>query len=883
MKKICGFMTAVLAAYIFMGVDGARANMFGDIQQFQGVIAQTNVPWDKLQGQSKCGGVLPNGRLQAACAAQKATKVGKAVASCPKDSFFDMGTWSCYTCPDGYDRTGNHVDKWDACSKKVPTKRAKGISVSRARCKGSDSFDSANGGFDSRNGGECWKCPSGYGRTWAAVNEYNACGAALKQATGARFISKACPDGSFFDPINGGSCWKCPDGYLRTGGHIKEWNACIREVDLKFANKESALTCKPNEHFDFIDGGTCWTCPAQYDRSLSSVKSNDACQSKQMIWNVPLRVMPGLFGIDGVEDIAAWYVAEQTEINQAIERFAERTDGNLELSRKEEWDLINTAPWNSPILSGLILKSIAEALPKSTSQRTAAERAAIKSLEEWIQKNRLFVATQAKQAYENGLAAEKIKLSKTTTQLQQMMSTVVSPPDYERLIMAGMQAYSGFGMYFSGWISQYGQVAIFDGIAPFRKHDLVAKVKDAVDDVVDDALNIADDLVDDAAKPFFKKAGAKLAKVFAVKGKLTPAGFASASSGPMMIIGAAIMIAEAEIDKFIQLEKLEITIKNRLRDALYPVDLVKMLEHENGKDEFMFHWGALTSGATQPSPGFASKVKKLQSQQRFTSPSATVDLSNEEVIDLSANVVNEPQAAQSNKQVANVAAAAKGTWKEIKGAAVRDVAIGMNGVAYAVSTTQKKGGGQIVSRGKTANKWSPVQGASALRIAVEGRTLWGVDKTGQIYRMQLTKWGRVAGPKAIDIGASAKGVWVVGQDKSVHQWTGKKWQKVPGVDALKVEVDWDGRPLVLGRKGELLVHMGGPKWQHLAGSPTAVDLAVDRPGGARLVGQDGQIYVLNGKTRKWDRVTKGGGMTSIGVGGGQVWIVGRKNQIYRQQ
>jgi hypothetical protein len=75
-------------------------------------------------------------------------------------------------------------------------------------CSGSQVY------FTPRNGGECWRCPSGYRRTTTAIYKANACekrGWSTKRVS-ATFVKSAygCGAGLFHQ---GSSCWSCPAGY----------------------------------------------------------------------------------------------------------------------------------------------------------------------------------------------------------------------------------------------------------------------------------------------------------------------------------------------------------------------------------------------------------------------------------------------------------------------------------------------------------------------------------------------------------------------------------------------------------------------------------------------------------------------------------------------
>src|SRR5262249_21168973 len=106
-----------------------------------------------------CGAIV-NGKPQDRCGAKPAKLESKALGTCPDGSFFDIGLWPC------------------------------------------------------------WQCPAGVGRSAAAVTTERACSkpdASVKGQFGpATLKGKACPPGSFWDPIRDGECWSCPAGYERS-------------------------------------------------------------------------------------------------------------------------------------------------------------------------------------------------------------------------------------------------------------------------------------------------------------------------------------------------------------------------------------------------------------------------------------------------------------------------------------------------------------------------------------------------------------------------------------------------------------------------------------------------------------------------------------------
>ncbi len=175
------------------------------------------VDFDRMQ----CGSLG-----QPACSVAPATYESQKPKGCPKGSFFDpINGGSCWSCPSGTVRQVTPVNSGDACM------RPPGETTARAKRHGRGTgllgTDCPKGQFWDPNG-SCWSCPRGYARTAAAVTAKNACtkwrGPSFARATLEKRL--ACPDGSFFDPSRGGSCWSCPKGYVRTLAGVSESNAC---------------------------------------------------------------------------------------------------------------------------------------------------------------------------------------------------------------------------------------------------------------------------------------------------------------------------------------------------------------------------------------------------------------------------------------------------------------------------------------------------------------------------------------------------------------------------------------------------------------------------------------------------------------------------------
>jgi hypothetical protein len=172
-------------------------------------------------GAANCGG---DG--QRPCTVAPSQFAGKKPSQCPTGAFFDLiDGGSCWRCPAGSRRTVFHVKSKDACE--VPAHEKFSSASRHGRGKGLLRTDCARGQFFDPNG-YCWSCPSGYRRTAHPVTSGRACAATVRagRSHASAAGSLACPQGSFFDLIDGGTCWRCPSGYSRTLSHVKAGDAC---------------------------------------------------------------------------------------------------------------------------------------------------------------------------------------------------------------------------------------------------------------------------------------------------------------------------------------------------------------------------------------------------------------------------------------------------------------------------------------------------------------------------------------------------------------------------------------------------------------------------------------------------------------------------------
>lgn len=231
---------------------------------------------------------------------KKAELLGKADITklgCDKGDFWDpRGGGECWSC-EGKRRTLYPVTSDKACA------TGPGEHLSRATRKSDHNTVCPDGSFfDPRNGGECWQCPAGTKRSVSPVTSDKACfetiakktrKAKYKYNTGS--VLKACRKGTFAN-LGSTKCYECGDGWRHDiTKKVEKDGVCYQPAYRKFskAGKKkdlSGLSCPKGQFYDPIDGGSCWTCPGKSRRTAYSVKSDKACAEA-----IPEKLSPAKF------------------------------------------------------------------------------------------------------------------------------------------------------------------------------------------------------------------------------------------------------------------------------------------------------------------------------------------------------------------------------------------------------------------------------------------------------------------------------------------------------------------------------------------------------------------------------------------------------------
>ena len=99
---------------------------------------------------------------------------------------------------------------------------------------------------------------------------------------------------------------------------------------------------------DYSAGGTCWTCHPGFDRDIYHVAGDAACHTRSIKWQPAPYAQPGLFGLDGANQVARALLADRREIEKLIAAAFEDTKADTKVTlaevRKEAYEDIMRAP-----------------------------------------------------------------------------------------------------------------------------------------------------------------------------------------------------------------------------------------------------------------------------------------------------------------------------------------------------------------------------------------------------------------------------------------------------------------------------------------------------------------------------------------------------------
>lgn len=560
---------------------------------------------EPVPGKLICPIIGAGAKLELGCAfvGHSALKLAGEVpsASCTSPSFADpRNGGECWTCPNTYVRNASPITASDACWKPVSENLSKATQVGRTGC-GSGSFS------DPRNGGECWSCPAGYGRTLDPVTAPRACSQTIfGPFSVASFKGKigACTGTAFGDPIDGGTCWTCPAGYRRTLYAVTADNACAATVATQYsvATQKSGCSMKkgpPGYAIPFRDprnGGECWVCPIPLVRSASAVTTDAtgasaACVSggntDRLVWQLGQFPEPGLYRF--MPGLLSMALANP----KAVDAFLlKRTNGN-QVAKKSLWKSMIADPAGSAELKALIFASMLTAAKDGDPGIVA--RATINDFESYMRARRVYVAEEAVRMYNHWLdvdAYNAYQAAKLSSGMSGMSTDVLgkAATDYKQYAWSGAVPDSA-GIAFvlaSVALSESGDAnalgpTMGSGPRSFRISDL-EPVKFALEKGLDHMEELGGEIANTASTLSKMATGAMVIQS------------ARAATIGLVLVSAGVNISEG-VMTIIEKDKVDAEYKKYVEEMSEPIRVKELLESSNPDDKqaLLLYWALATS------------------------------------------------------------------------------------------------------------------------------------------------------------------------------------------------------------------------------------------------------------------------------------------------
>ncbi len=225
---------------------------------------------------------------------RQGTKYEKSTAGCPAGQWPSLHNGYCYSCPQGFShdllRNG---DDGQVCFKQMPEQ----ITYRQGtKYRPSTLTVCPRGQWVSLHNGYCYSCPQGFSHDLArSGDDGKVCFKKMTEPTAYRQGTKygkfavGCPAGQWVS-LHNGYCYSCPQGFshdlARSGD---DGRVCFQKQQDSYAQATwtGGVLCDRG-FFDPINGGSCWSCPANWYRTVAPVNGEKACTNQ----------LGGIFAID---------------------------------------------------------------------------------------------------------------------------------------------------------------------------------------------------------------------------------------------------------------------------------------------------------------------------------------------------------------------------------------------------------------------------------------------------------------------------------------------------------------------------------------------------------------------------------------------------------
>lgn len=221
-------------------------------------------------------------------------------------------------------------------------------------------------------------------------------------------------------------------------------------------------------------------------------------------------------------------------------------------------------------------------------------------------------------------------------------------------------------------------------------------------------------------------------------------------------------------------------------------------------------------------------------------------------------------------------------WRQLQGAAARQLAIGKDGNVMAVDTDS-----QLAQWRNQSQRFRSFPGQMArVAVAPDGKP-WGVTARGEVWRHDGSRWLLVRSLfTARDVAVACNGtVMVAASDELLYRYNAAQdgFERVlppslndPVPRGSRLALDPTGRPWVLREDWVYRCDVTPCERQALR----AREIAIGPEGTVLAVDLEGNLQFFNGRDNRWERTGIAGAM-AVAVGpGGKPWIVRNGTEVW---
>jgi hypothetical protein len=551
----------------------------------------------------------------------------------------------------------------------------------------------------------------------------------------------------FFDPVDGGTCWACPPGYGRYAfSHIKSGNACSSHgkpwARAKLLGKPNDCDPKKREFFDPIDGGTCWTCPPQYDRAWNHVKSKDACYNSGIVWKTIPLPSYGLEQFPGSGDVVKKILEQPNLITAQLEHLGKTkklSGARLEKFIADKWSAIASDPMGDDTIQAMVyLAMIGSTTSKAPSPKI---KQLVQAFERYIRDYDVYLAQDALNAYDAWKRSDDYKkaqrIKKGGMNMGDLMDFGTPPPDFFNNVKAvlGVVALPAAAM------GTLAATAAFSSAATGVATGVTTSVT--------------------TTTVSFTKIS-----LFALFGgtsthAVTSGGIAAVASGAALAAAPFAILGGIAISQFVDIVTARPKLEKSLAIAKRGVSFKKLMESKEGQQRATMYWRLAANGGKERRRDISLRPVAAKAYKIWQSGGQPIVLSGA----TGRKYRKLPGKAAFHLGKNGTIWRQQGSgWSRVNGPKAHD--IGANGDHVYMLGEPRQGNDYSIYK-LQGSKWQKMPGA-AVRIAVDANGApWVLNSGKKIFAFAVGKWHEISG-LGLDIGIGpAKAAAVVGSDAAI--------------------------------------------------------------------------------------------------------------------